>query len=280
MITKTQENNLNNWFHQYIKTFQSKDWKIQRNIDLKYEHILKVRDVIIDIAGSEGLTGGQIRLAGIMALFHDIGRFKQYTIYRTFVDRKSENHALLGLQELKKNNVLNILEHDDRSLILTAIANHNRKEILPETTGKALFYSRLLRDADKIDIWRVVIDYYEDPEAEPNRALQLDLPDTPDYTFAILREVENGKSIRMEAMITLNDFKLLQASWIFDLSYTRSFEIVKKRHYVERLFAVLPDDEPIRKLKWKILSYIDSKITTAQRPMENLTQKIYEKFPV
>jgi hypothetical protein len=270
MITKTQENNLNKWFHQYIKTFQSKDWKVQRNIDLKYEHILKVRDVIIDISSSEGLIGGQIRLAGIMALFHDIGRFKQYTIYRTFVDRKSENHALLGLQELKKNNVLNNLEHDDRRLILTAIANHNRKDILPETTGKALFYSRLLRDADKIDIWRVVIDYYEDPEAEPNKALQLDLPDTPDYTFAILREVENGKSIRMEDMITLNDFKLLQASWIFDLSYTRSFEIVKKRHYIERLFSVLPDDELIRQLKWKILSYIDSKITTAQRPMENL----------
>ncbi len=280
MITKTQENNLNKWFHQYIKTFQSKDWKVQRNIDLKYEHILKVRDVIIDIAISEGLTGGQIRLAGIMALFHDIGRFKQYTIYRTFVDRKSENHALLGLQELKKNNVLNILEHDDRSLILTAIANHNRKEILPDTTGKALFYSRLLRDADKIDIWRVVIDYYEDPEAEPNKALQLDLPDTPEYTFAILREVENGKSIRMEDMITLNDFKLLQASWIFDLSYMRSFEIVKKRHYIERLFSVLPDDEPIMQLKWKILSYIDSKITTPQRPMENLAQKLYEKFPV
>jgi hypothetical protein len=276
MITKTQENILINWFHQYIKNFQSKDLKIQGNIDLKSEHILKVRDLIMEIAISEGLTGGQIRLASVMALFHDIGRFKQYSIYRTFSDRKSENHALLGLRELKKNNVLNILEHDDRILIQKAIANHNRKEIFPKTKGKALFYSGLLRDADKIDIWRVVIDYYEAPEAKPNKALQLDLPDTSEYSSAILREVENGSSINMEDMTTLNDFKLLQASWIFDLNFKRSFELVKQRRYVERLFAVLPDDEPIRQLQLKILSYVESKITAVQRPMENLDQKTHE----
>jgi HD superfamily phosphohydrolase YqeK len=261
MITKTQENNLINWFHQYTKTFHSKDLQTQRNIDLKYEHILKVRDAIIEIALSEGLTGDQIRLASVMALFHDIGRFQQYMRYQTFEDRKSENHALLGIRELKKNNMLNILENDDRNLILTAIANHNRKEILPETTGKALFYSRMLRDADKIDIWRVVIDYYEAPEAKPNKALQLDLPDTPEYSSAILQEVENEGVISMEDMTTLNDFKLLQAAWIFDLNYTRSFQLVKQRHYIERLFAVLPDEESLKQLQWKILSYIESKIT-------------------
>jgi hypothetical protein len=151
------------------------------------------------------------------------------------------------------------LEYEDRILVKTAIINHNRRKILPETAGKALFYSRLLRDADKIDIWRVVTDYYEDPEAETNQALQLDLPDTPEYNSAILRQVENGKSVRMEDMTTLNDFKLLQAGWVFDLSFAKSIEIVKKRRYVERLFAVLPDEKPIRELRKKILDYIGSK---------------------
>ncbi len=260
MITKSQENQLVRWFHQYVKTFRFKDIHFQRNIDLKYEHILKVRDAIMEIALSEKLGSHQVRLASIMALFHDIGRFKQYSIYRTFSDRKSENHACLGLQELKNHEVLNILEFGDRSLIETAIGNHNRKEICAQTTGEALFYSRLLRDADKIDIWRIVTDYYEDPEAETNEALQLDLPDTAEYNSEILRQVEKGKSIRMEDMTTLNDFKLLQIGWVFDLSYTKSLEIVKQKHYMERLFAVLPDEDPISQLQQNILDYLDSKI--------------------
>jgi HD superfamily phosphohydrolase YqeK len=272
MITKTQENNFINWFHQYIKTFHSQDLQIQCNIDLKYEHILRVRDVIIEIAISEGLADDQVRLASVMALFHDIGRFIQFTKYRTFADNKSENHASLGIKELKKNKILDILKNDDRNLILTAIANHNRKEILPETTGRALFYSKLLRDADKIDIWRVVIDYYETPKARPNKALQLDLLDTPTYSFEILQEVKNGSIIRMEDLTTLNDFKLLQAAWVFDLNYMRSFEIVKQRRYIERLFAVLPDDEPIRRLQSKILFFMESKITQDYKLMENFNQ--------
>jgi HD superfamily phosphohydrolase YqeK len=271
MITKNQENNFINWFHQYIKTFHSKDLQIQSNIDLKYEHILRVRDVIIEMAISEGLADDQVRLASVMALFHDIGRFIQFTKYRTFADNKSENHASLGIKELKKNKILDILENDDRNLILTAIANHNRKEIFPETTGKALFYSKLLRDADKVDIWQVVIDYYETPKARPNKALQLDLIDAPTYSFEILQEVENGSIIRMEDLSTLNDFKLLQAAWIFDLNYMRSFEIVKQRRYIERLFAVLPDDEPIRQLQRKILFFIESKITQDHKLVENFS---------
>jgi HD superfamily phosphohydrolase YqeK len=278
MITKAQENNFVSWFHQYIKTFYSVDLQIQRNIDLKYEHILKVRDVIGEIAISEGLTNGQIRLASVMALFHDIGRFVQFTKYRTFADTKSENHALLGIQELKKNKVLDILEYDDRSLILTAIANHNRKEIIPEITGKALFYSRLLRDADKIDIWQVVIDYYETPNARPNKALQLDLLDIPTYRFEILQEVENGRIIRMEDLSTLNDFKLLQAAWVFDLNYMKSFEIVKRRRYIERLFTVLPDDEPLRQLQRKILFFIESKITHNHKLLENFNQNYHPRI--
>jgi HD superfamily phosphohydrolase YqeK len=278
MITKTQENNFINWFHQYINTFHSQDLQIQCNIDLKYEHILRVRDVIIEIAISEGLANDQVRLASVMGLFHDIGRFIQFTKYRTFADNKSENHALLGIHELKKNKILDILKNDDRNLILTAIANHNRKEILPETNGKALFYSKLLRDADKIDIWRVVIDYYETPEAGLNRALQLDLLDTPTYSFEILQEVENGSIIRMEDLSTLNDFKLLQAAWIFDLNYIRSFEIVKQRRYIERLFAVLPDDEPIRQLQWKILFFIESKLTQDHNLVGNFNQNYHPKI--
>jgi hypothetical protein len=42
-------------------------------------------------------------------------------------------------------------------------------------------------------------------------------------------------------MKTLNDFKLLQISWVFDLNFTRSYEILKDRQYIERIAETLPD---------------------------------------
>ena len=39
-----------------------------------------------------------VQLAEIMGLFHDVGRFRQYSIYKTFNDAQSEDHADLGLK--------------------------------------------------------------------------------------------------------------------------------------------------------------------------------------
>lgn len=37
----------------------------------------------------------------MIGLFHDVGRFYQFTVYRTFNDALSENHAKLGLKVIK-----------------------------------------------------------------------------------------------------------------------------------------------------------------------------------
>ena len=266
MITKTQEDQLKSWFHSYVKSYQSPDPYFNQNIDLKYYHIIRVRDNIMELAENEGFSEEQIRLAGIMGLFHDIGRFKQYTVYQTFADSKSENHALLGLKELHKNQVLDSLEPKDKESIELAISNHNRKEIAEDVTGEALTYSKLLRDADKLDIWRVVLEYYEDEDGEENETIQLDLPDVPGYSLENLNALQEGKNIKMEDLATLNDFKILQAGWIFDLNFVSSFYILDRNQYIERLFKVLPNDESIRNLKDKINQYINRQLNHHFKP--------------
>ena len=44
-----------------------------------------------------------MRIAEAVALLHDVGRFEQYKRYGTFNDRKSVNHAALGVEIMKKN---------------------------------------------------------------------------------------------------------------------------------------------------------------------------------
>lgn len=52
------------------------------------------------------LTEEKIRLAALIGLLHDIGRFEQYTKYNTFSDKLSADHADLGEKTLDNNDFI------------------------------------------------------------------------------------------------------------------------------------------------------------------------------
>ncbi|MBN2401846.1 MAG: hypothetical protein JXN64_05560 [Spirochaetes bacterium] len=54
-------------------------------------------------------------------LLHYIGRFEQYARYKTFVDIRSENHALPGIKILKESKILKTIDPDMREIVLRAI---------------------------------------------------------------------------------------------------------------------------------------------------------------
>src|SRR5690606_22584377 len=139
----------------YIKKFRYEDYESQQNIDLKVEHSLRVAEGITTIGKQMGLTDSELNLVQIIALFHDIGRFEQYDRYRTFSDHRSEDHAELGIRIILRHNILEIFNADIRNLICCSIRYHNRRSLPPEEKDPCLFYSRLLRDADKLDILKV-----------------------------------------------------------------------------------------------------------------------------
>jgi hypothetical protein len=49
-------------------------------------------------------------------------------------------------------------------------------------------------------------------------------------------------------MIWVNDFKLLLCSWIYDLNYGVSREIVRARGYLEELLGYLPQNPEFERL--------------------------------
>jgi len=50
----------------------------------------------------------------------------------------------------------------------------------------------------------------------------------------------------MQDLKTLNDFKLLQIGWVYDLNFVPSFQIVKKKKYLEKLEEALPQSKEIK----------------------------------
>ncbi len=236
---------LKDWFNDYIRTFESDDDDINKNIILKHEHTKRVCQEIIDIGGELNLNENELYLAEAMALFHDVGRFEQYTKYRTFLDLKSENHAELSVKILKENNVLKIIKDEEKRLILKTISYHNRK-VLPENeTETCLFFAKLLRDADKLDIWKVVTDYYQRRDDEKNGAIELGLPDLPEFSDDACNNLIDKKIVGIEQIRTMNDFKMLQIGWIYDVNFVATFRKVREREYLEIIRRFLPKSKKI-----------------------------------
>lgn len=94
------------WFGRYVQKTCIGDKQFYSAIQIKVRHSHKVAEVILDISESLGLNIQGRCLAEIIAILHDIGRFEQYTRYHTYSDIKSENHAVLGVGVIQKQDVL------------------------------------------------------------------------------------------------------------------------------------------------------------------------------
>jgi len=235
---------LKRWLKNYIEQFASRDPNIQEALDLKQAHTERVCDAILDIGRHEGLSDDDLALAEVAALLHDIGRFEQYRKYKTFSDVQSENHAVLGLKVINEYNVLQGINPEKARIIIRAVKYHNKAALPDGENGRDLFFMKLLRDADKLDIWHVVTDYYGNAHKDRNPTIELNLPDKPDISDSVCRSLTKGNIVQMRDLETLNDFKLLQMGWIYDLNFRRAFQIVKERKHLEQLRKALPEDSP------------------------------------
>ena len=233
------------WFADYVVGFYTNDPGNIYAMRLKEKHTERVCENIIMLGNALGLPDPEMILAETMGLFHDIGRFKQYAVYGTFNDMESENHAQLGLREMAKHNVLAVCTREEKRYITKAIAYHNAASMPEDEDEKTLFYIRLLRDADKLDIWKVLTDYYKARDKHPNSVLEIGLPDNPACSPQILTSIRRGRLARMQDLRTLNDFKLLQISWVYDLNFIPSFRMVKACKYIEQIEAALPYSKEI-----------------------------------
>lgn len=235
------------WFSSYVSTFYTDDNDVMKNIKLKYDHTLRVCDEAAFIGKKLGLDENSMVIAEITALFHDVGRFEQYRRFRTFSDKKSVNHALFGVEILKDHKVLDFLEPSCEKLITDVVRHHNVATLSDDLDSVTMFFSRLVRDADKLDIWFILTEYYRMKKAgETNETIELDLPDTPGVSDTILDNLLKGEVVLYNNMKNLNDFKLFQAGWVNDLYFLPAFEKMYEMDYLGKIQNALPDTEEIR----------------------------------
>ena len=247
------------WFNNYVKTFKTDDAEYNKNIILKEEHTKRVCAEIIEIGMHSGLNDEELSLAEITALLHDVGRFEQYARYGTFADSKSEDHGALGIRITEEHGILKQLDDETKNVILSSVKYHNRAFIPSGESETILFYSRLVRDADKLDILRVVTEYYHRKHGSRNGTLELDLPDTPGISQEVYRDLMNRKIVDIKNLKNLNDFKLFQIGWIFDINFNKTRGLIKERGYFEKIRDALPKIKEVDDIFQTVYSFFDQK---------------------
>jgi len=242
-MEQAQLDELHHWFGKYVQTYNDIDVDGYRNILLKVEHTREVCGNMALLAAGEELTPEEARIADAVALLHDVGRFPQFRRWRTFRDSDSDNHARLGIEVIRQQGVLDGLPAAERLLIEEAVRFHNLLALPLRFSSPTALFIRLIRDADKLDIWRVFLDYFRQPEELRPSAVTLGFPDLPGVTPACIRELAAGRVIRLEDVRLLNDFKLLQISWVYDLNFRSSYCLLQQRGHIAALAETIPLDE-------------------------------------
>jgi len=227
---------LNLAFLRYLDSLPVDEEEIREHFLIKKTHTYRVVHEIHSIAMQSRLSSRETELARIIALFHDMGRFEQFIQYRTFNDDISENHAGIAIRVLQQQHFLSSFDEKTATIIITAIENHNIP-VLPEISDpEVLLFSRLLRDADKLDIWKLTLDQNvaftirNEKEADHYRVPEM-----------ILSRIREGRIVLLQFAESMNDFRLLRLSWVFDMNFPATFSIIEKKGYIGKILAKIPE---------------------------------------
>jgi len=249
------------WFDGYVACFYGDDEFVNANLKLKEEHSRRTCEEMQYLAEELGLSDNQRRTAVVIALFHDIGRFEQFVKYRTYHDPRSVNHCLLGLEVLRREKIFEGLESKEKELIEKAIEYHGIKELPGDLDGECLFFSKLIRDADKLDVFFVVTDYYKRYRDNPEEfKLEVELPDEAECSAEVVEKILRGRRVDYNELRTWNDMKLMQLGWVYDVNFAPTLRRVKQCRFLEKIFDFLPETEDIDKVRRRIFEYVDSAI--------------------
>ena len=252
--------NVINAFAEYVRNYDPSDEKIK----LKIDHTYRVAGLCQRIAESLGLSEPDVDIAWLLGMLHDIGRFEQIRRFGTFNDAQSVDHAEFGADLLFKEGLIrkfaegyyeecelaepenqedeqiiknNEHHNKDTGLLELAIRQHNKYRVKEDLTERQRMFCDILRDADKVDIFKVNADipmeiiYDVTTEELKNGVI------TKEVLESFYKKETVLKSVRRSAV----DHIVGHISLLFELVYKESYRQAKEQGYVYKLLDFKSD---------------------------------------
>ena len=268
--------NVINAFAEYVRNYDPSDEKIK----LKIDHTYRVAGLCQRIAESLGLSEPDVDIAWLLGMLHDIGRFEQIRRFGTFNDVQSVDHAEFGADLLFKEGLIrkfaegyyeecelarsgneeaeqiiknNEHHNKDTGLLEMAIRQHNKYRVKEDLTERQRMFCDILRDADKVDIFKVNADipmeiiYDVTTEELKNGVI------TKEVLESFYKKETVLKSVRRSAV----DHIVGHISLLFELVYKESYRQAKEHGYVYKLLDFKSDVPEVNAEFGDMRKYVD-----------------------
>ena len=247
-------------FKEYISTYDNQN---DPGFNLKIVHTYHVVDNAIFISKKLGLNEEETNLAALIGILHDLGRFDELKNLQRF-DSVGNDHAMFASKILFEDGLINkFIDTDEyNNIIKKAIENHNKKHIEEGLNEKELLYAKIIRDADKLDNYRV----------KKEETIENIFP----HIVKDISELENSKisdnvynAILREECVDIKDRVYPLDYWIcilgftFDINFSESLEIIKENDYinilVDRINYTVSKDK-MNTIRNVLNNYIDKRL--------------------
>ena len=224
------------WFDNYVNMFAF-DGKLPALSEIKRAHSYEVEDVGRRLTAEMNWDNDSALLGTAASLLHDVGRFSQFRDFNTLYDSSSVDHGERGYEELRSYFPKELADQEGFEAITESVRWHNKKKLPEDIAGLYLPFCRLVRDADKIDVFRLVqnnIDMGKVEELLPRQNIGAALSEP------FLKEVEENGYSSYKEVHSLADFLLLQLTWLLDINYAASMKMISELGVVDKMIKQLP----------------------------------------
>ena len=219
-------------FDNYVKSYNPENAKIK----LKINHIKRVANIAKDLAIKLNLSQEDIKLAELIGLLHDIGRFEQLRRFNTFFDHLSIDHAQFGADLLFKEGLMEKFDdsHENDELIEKAVRYHSLYRIPEGLTDREIMFCQIVRDADKVDIYRA---NYETGVHIVYQVTEEELRNS-EITSAVYEVFCEERAIPRNIRKTVADNLVGHVALSFELVYPKSRELAAEQGYLWKLLDI------------------------------------------
>ena len=234
-------------YARYVDTYRGPDGALPDMMQLKLVHTGKVVENARLIAAGEGFAPDVAETCEAAALLHDTGRYEQLRRYNTFRDADSVDHAVFSHDIVKEKGWLD--GRPGRDAVLAAVLVHNRRDIPDGLDARTLAAARTVRDADKLDIFRVLEEQIATTDWRADSRAFWNLSTTAAPSPAVVGAIMHGAPVDYQEIKSLADFVMIQVGWMASgLEYATTRRLCRERGHLgfrRRFLRGLTDDASV-----------------------------------
>jgi hypothetical protein len=256
------------WFEAYARQYMAaapKKGASRAMMGLKLVHSRRVAAEARSLAAELGWERGDQNTAEALGWLHDTGRFSQMAEFGTFRDAHSVSHALRGHEVLSQAGILRNCSAKRARQILDSVLHHSGLKVPSDVHADSLAFVRLIRDADKLDIFRVfsevILENRVDDYPEIVHGVDLNGAPSPE----LLQELGAGRVPGYRLVRSLNDWKLLLVSWVYDLCYVPTCRRVLERGVVSSLAEMMPNTPDVAAIVATATAHLEDRCARSSR---------------